>query len=327
MPAFLKTVLVQDVTPAADGLYTYDLPVNPLSHILMTVKALNNTGTLTNYSPVLELLSAITKLEVLYKGSAIVSASLVDLARLVCILLRKNLMQLEQVNTDDAIRAITVPILFGRKPFLRNECFPASRKGELQLQLTADIAMTGTDGIIFQIETVELLEATPKQFLKYTGKTATPAATGEMDVDLPIGNDLLGILLYSTTVPTGTAWTTTIDYLKLMLDNVEYMYAKSNWETLHNELCFRVDECVQNAGHKHLENTATAYTQNADTDEQEVHQPFFDNYAYLDFDPLENDEYLLPTEGRASVKLRVNAGDTNAMRIMPVEIIRLGAPA
>jgi hypothetical protein len=318
---FLRQVLVQDETLTASTLRTDDLPVNPLSMILVSVKAANDTGTLSNFSLVNALLNQISKLEVLYKGSAIVSGSLADLARLFGLLIGKGPMQTQAPLTDNAIRCVTIPILLGRKGFNAAECFPAVRRGELQLQTTIAAAQTGIDTLIYQVETVELLNAKPTKFLKATTINKTPTATGDHDVDLPIGNKLAGVLLFGTTVPTSTSFNASIGQLRLLRDNVEAYYARTNWETLHNEMQRRVSEGAQHLVHQHLENTAGAYAQNAVTGTNNAATGFFDSYAYLDFDPFTDDSYLLDTAGRARIHLRINADVADAIRVIPVEIL------
>ncbi len=79
------------------------------------------------------------------------------------------------------------------------------------------------------------------------------------------------------------------------------------------------------ADHTHLENTAAAYTQNAATGLPGWSTVVLANYGYLDFDPLKDGAYFLPTAGRSSVKLRINADVADAQRIIPIEIITLAA--
>lgn len=320
---FLRQVLVQDETLAVSSQRTDDLPVNPLSMILVTIRCLNNTGTLTDYSTVQNLLTQISRLEVLFKGSAIVSGSLADLARLNGILLGHGPWQTNMTTVDNDARSVTVPILLGRKPFWAEECFPAVRRGELQLQLTSAAAQTGVDNLTVQIETVELLGATPARFIKYTTISRTPAATGDSDVDLPIGNKIAGVLLFGTTVPAGAALTASFGQLRLLLDNVEHYYARTNWESLHNELVRRLSETSQSAPHSHLENTAAMYAQLATTDLDNAVTGFWNQYAYLDFDPNADDKWLLETHGRARIHMRVNADVADAQRIIPIELIEV----
>jgi len=61
--------------------------------------------------------------------------------------------------------------------------------------------------------------------------------------------------------------------------------------------------------------------QNATTDDNNTNVGFFDQYALLDFDPLNDGSYLLDTAGRARVHLRINADVADAIRIIPTELI------
>jgi len=318
---FFHSVITQDVTTSADGVVTADLNIRPTSHLIITIKALNN-GTNTK-ATLAQLLGGLEKVEVLQFGATIVSLSALDLYALNCILLGHEPWQENVANLDDSTRMVSLIVPFGRRLYDPNECFPAVRAGELQLQTTIDIADTGYDGWIEQVEQVELPGATPKRHLKYATKNYTPSATGDADVDLPMGNTYAGILLWGTTIPTGTSWTTTIDKTTLLVNNEEKYYSKVNWESLHGMLINRCDPANQYDDHTHLENTATEYTQNADTAAAEQNDTIISNHAYLDFDPRGDDNFLLDSSALSALKLTISAGDTNATRIIPVELMNV----
>jgi hypothetical protein len=324
---FLRQVLVQDETLAVSSSRTDDLPVNPLTMILLTLRNLNNTADLDNFTNIQNLLTQLSRVEVLFQGSAIVSGSLADLARLNGILLGNPPMQTASSVVDNDARSVTVPILLGRKPYWPQECFPAVRRGELQLQLTSAAAQTGVDTLTVQIETVELLGATPSRYLKYTTIAKTPSATGDHDTDLPIGNKIAGALLFGTTVPTGAALTASFGQLRLLLDNVEAYYAKTNWESLHNEMARYIREGVSAGTYRSRENDAAAYAQDALIDGEHAQVGFWDNYAWLDFNPNGDDSYLLDTKGRARIHLRINADVADAIRILPLELVDILGPS
>lgn len=324
---FLRQVLVQDEALAVSSVRTDDLPVNPLSMILVTLRNLNNSATLTDFTNLQNLLTQISRLEVLFQGSAIVSGSLADLARLNGLLLGNPPMQTTSTIVDNDARSVTVPILLGRKPYWPEECFPAVRRGELQLQLTSAAAQTGVDTLTVQIETVELLGATPKQYTKYTTLSRTFPATGDNDVDLPIGNRIAGILLFGTTVPATTALTASWGQVRLMLDNTEAYYAKTNWESLHNDMSQRIREGVSAGAYAIEENLAALYTQFALTDGEHAQVGFWNNYAYMDFDPHRDDKWLLETHGRARVHLRATADAADAVRAIPLELVQISGGA
>lgn len=262
MPQILRTVLQPDTARAADATgISMDLPVNPLSVVLFTIKMLNNTGTIGNYRSFLTVMDAITNLNISYRGASIIDGDLRDLAVLTALLTGWQPCQGNMNSADDDARFITVPILFGRTPYDPLECFPATRRGDLVLSFDTDIADTGYDGLITQIETIELLDAAPEQFVKQTTTTRILNAAGDFDIELPIGNDLLGVMMRCPTRP-NTAFTSSIGQVAMKVDNVEVVYSLTNWETLHGDLARRLpnwkyDSHVHHmAGHIHLINAA-----------------------------------------------------------------------
>ena len=326
MSRFIRSVLAQDEAVTVSTVVTYDLPVNPVSHILYSLKCLNDTGTLSNYSIMAALLAQVAKLEVLYKGQAIISGTLTDLMMLNYMTMKVQPFGGNFVKTNDDVRWVTVPICFGRRMYDVLEAFPATRKGELQLQITYAAAQTGINTVIAQIETVELLDVNPAAFLKYTTDSKTPTSTGWHDVDLPIGNDILGALLFSTTVPTGATFNASIGQVKLLVDNVEYGVSFGNWESLHGEILTRVPHLALNE-HFHR-GIAVASGATYDTGIQQEDDCILQNYSYLDYDPLMDGSFAIKTTGHNRVNLRINQEPTaDAIRVLPVELVKVGQAA
>lgn len=294
----LRSVLVADEAITADTVNTYDLPVNPLSHIIFTIKCLN----VTDEATLAEILARISKITVSRLGQTQLDISGADLFAMNLVYFGHAPILANRIATDNATRYLTMILPFGRWLFNPSECYPKSSAGEVKLQITVSATETACDGVIFLIETVELIGASPSAWRKVTTLTKTPAATGEMDVDLPIGNDLAGILLFSTTVPATTAWTTTVDWVKLLRDNVEEQISKAYWESMHGDL---LNRCGYHGDY------SAAFGNDI------IHK-----YALLDFDPLQDGSFLVKTSGSASMKLRVNAGDTNILRVLPYEIVK-----
>ena len=317
---FFRSVVATDITEA-DGVKTYDLAIRPLSHLVIGIKMLNLTA--NTKATLAQILGALEKIEVLRFGASIMSINAVDLYALNCILLGHQPWQENVYNLENSTRCLSLIVPFGRSLYNPLECFPQTTGGELQLQLTIDIADTGYDGYISMIEQVELPGAKPVQYLKAMSKAYTPSATGEADVDLPRGNKYAGLLLWGTTVPTTTAWTTTIDKLRLLLNNEEKYYGICNWETLHAELINRCEPAGSWGEKIHLENSASAYTQSADTNAEEAGDSALNNHIYLDFSPKNRDDFLLETAALTGLKLAITAGDTNATRITPVELVKV----
>jgi len=322
MAEFRRTILVDDVTPASDGDYTYDLPVDPISHLVLTFKCLN-AGVNTK-ATLAQILGAAKKISVIFRGAEIYSLSGADLFALNCIMLGKEMHQENVINTDNATRAITLILPFGRNLYDPNECFVATKRGELQLKVNVDIAATGYDGLTFLFEVVELPGATPANVIKVYTLTKIPAATGDMDVELPRGNKLLGLLLYGTTIHSGTSWTHTIDKVQLLLNNVRKYYCETKAEALHGSLMELTGTKNAFAEKFHMENTASTYTQNADTATEEANNSDISNYNFLNFGIKMPADYIIDTAPLSEIKVRITAGDTNELRVLPVELVEAG---
>lgn len=290
-------MLVDDESISASDVKTYDLPVNPLSAVIVTLRGLN----VTDEATLVEVLARMTKIQISRMGETVYDISGADLYALNCIMFGTEPILTNIVATDNATRTITLIIPMGRRMYDPNECHPATRKGEFKLQITFSATETAIDGLILLVETLELIGATPKRHLKVSTLSDAATAAGEEDLDLPIGNLIAGIMLYSTTVPTGTAWTTTIDWIKLLRDNVESQIAKTKWEALHGDL---LNRCGYIGDH------------GAAFGDDKIHK-----YGLMDFSPMGDDQYLVDSKGASSLKLRIYAGDTNAYRALPIELV------
>lgn len=326
----LRTVLIPDEAQAADGAPSFDLPVNPLSIILLTIKALNATGTIGDYRYISALLAAITDVRVTYRGASVIQGSATDLAVLMARLTGWGPWQGNAVETDNDVRFVTIPLCFGRVPFDPKECFPATRRGDLVMALTTDVAAAGYDNLVVQAETVEILEATPERFIKTTTTSKINNAIIEHDIELPIGNDLLGILLRDASPPQAAAYTAQFGKVAIEVDNVETIYAEANWESLHGELLRKAAGLHSMRPHVHSVNAAGAGRENTlEQQEGDAGASILDNYGYIDLDPLGDGSYALKTAGAARINLRVTTevASATAMRALPVELVPVSGAA
>ena len=128
---FRRTIIVDNEVPPADGTYTYDLPVAPLSHLMLTICGENETAEATPA----EICAAVTTVRVLHRGSSIIAMSSADLLALNHILLRREPIIGNQVVDVDDLRSLSLVVPMGRFLYDPDECFPESKAGELQLQL------------------------------------------------------------------------------------------------------------------------------------------------------------------------------------------------
>ncbi len=300
MARFIHSVVVPNVAIVAGTVTTYDLPVNPLSHINLVLQFLGDTTepTLAN------MVGVITQVEVLFKGSAVVAMSGADLYALDRYLLGRAPTEDNLVAATTSVHWLTLPILFGRVPYMPTEAFPASQRGSLQLRITWAAAFTAIDTMFLLVQSVELPEATPIQFLKYTTLTQT-SAIGQNDLELPIGNRLHALMTFQTTKPTGTTFANTMNDIAILADNTQIYYTSEFWEDTRGQIQFWTDPNYR------------PYAAATSTDGD------IPQHNWYPFDVLKDGQYILETAGLAALILRYNADDAAAIRAIPVEVLQV----
>jgi hypothetical protein len=311
---------VQNRVEAADRTFQEDLPVNPLAMILVTLRGDINTA--DTDEPLADFFATIISLGVMFRGQDIIRGSLIDLAVMNALLTGWVPFGQRVQDAGAETWSLTIPISLGRRPYDGNECFPAVKRGDLRLEVVLDTLVNDVDLVEIQIETVELLDANPKQFIKYTTGGVTFASTGQEVVRLPIGNPLLGCLLFGTTVPTAAVRTATWEQVRTKVDNVEMGYARTNWDTLQGVSAGRIKGTLDFLSqHGHRYNGAAAAFATTLHPIRPSASGVLEQYAFLDFDPLRDDSYMLETAGRADVVIQRDAGTADAGRFIPVELV------
>lgn len=278
----------------------FDLPVNPVSFVLLHMRAV--IGAIAPSFD--DLMLAITRIDVRFKGTGIITMSAADLARQVHSLWGRNL-NVENLNgaTGELI-SWTIPIPFTRKPYWSLEAFPATRRGEFTISLSAPGSFTNITSPVFSIEVVELLEAAPVRFLKMVTLSRL-IVVGDSDFELPIGNPFLGLQVFSPTAMGASPISETIRRFRLLLDNVEYQVSDTAFDA-----------------HRSI-----GRLRGSDFDAFTAIPSLARNYVYADFDPLLDESYIVQTEGRASVRLRLTPDVSGTVRVTPVELVMLEGAA
>jgi hypothetical protein len=326
---FLHNVAVQERAISADGLDSFDLAVNPLSVVLLALRPLNDTGTLSNFGFYRSIATALNRVSILYRGEAIKSIRGEDLAALNFFRWGILPMQANTDNVDNERRCVVLPIIMGRWPYSKTSIFPATRRGELVLECDFDIADTGYDGLRMSVETVEILDAMPKEYEKWVQVTQTNGATGDQDLDLvATGNLIRGILLFGTTGFGGAAPAPSWGRIKVLLDNMEAGFSNTDFEVAQTlsslwgrQLPAFPHGHTLNAAGAGIEETTSTFDQAAG--ESGVAADGWNQYCYLDYDPTGDDAHSLNTNGKSRLILRANVETADAVRAVPVECIKL----
>lgn len=316
---FLHTIAQPNTDLVASASITpFDLPVNPLSLILLRLQITNVApAALDTYSAIDDAITQITGVRVLHKGEQIISGSLRDLMVLNAVYqgLKPGWGTLS--NIDNAVRSFVFPLCLGRRAYDPDSCFPATSRGNLRFEMDAGADGAGYDDINFSVETVELIEATPREYVKYV-RQARDSVIGQFDAPLPIGNPLLGILLFDTGLGGSTDEVLSWGTIKLLKDNVEQYYPQSDYEVLAGMLQAQLKSMGTWPGHQHQFNGAAAGLDESDDAGLAV-STGMQGYAYLDFDPNRDLMYEMETEGAADVKIRGNGDEATAVRYYPIE--------
>jgi hypothetical protein len=292
---FIRSRLISDRTSATEVL-PVDLPVNPISHLIVSIEGYN----VTDEATLAEIIAFLNTLTVAKLGVTVMNVQSEDLYAVNCYLYGKRPMLTSRIATNDQNRVLSLMVPFGRKPFDPDECFPATQKGELTLTMDLTVLGTSIDNGVINVDVVQLPGASPSHYLKTVTKTeAAPGATGDHEVVLPLGNEIVAILLRETTFPGASSHTYGVEVATVLVDEKEYGYASAGAECLTGDLGLRLDG------------------QSGDIAASGEVLP--DNVVWLDFDPLLDGRYLLDTKGKSSVKMRLNMGVNEATNITTIE--------
>lgn len=318
MAQFLQSMLASNESVAVSNLKSDDLPVHPLSHVLVTLKfAQNQANTQLTFA---NIAAMITRLEVLYKGSAVFSMSGLDCLAVGRFIVGFESWGLNMTGADNDLMSFTFLVPFGRKLFDPKECYPASMRGELILQTQFASSFTQIDAVTYQVETFELLGANPEKYLRMTTLSRTPTATGDTEIDLPIGNKLSDIVLWGTTIPAADTATTTIQNVRLQVDNVERYYTRTFFESLHNASGRLMPPPGYWGSHIHQIDGAS-FAQYMDTSPTKPSNHILSNHLHMPIDIHRDGQFELNTRGLSDLELVIDAGDTNPIRVIPCEIV------
>lgn len=318
-----STVLPLTTIATGASIVPLDLPVNPLSVILLRFSITRAVpAALLTYEAIDDLITAITSVRVLHKGEQIVAGALRDLMLVNAVAMRAfpGASKLHPVGA--AVDSLVFPICLGRRMYDPRSCFPATSRGNLILQMDTAAFPAAYTALQLEVETVELIETDPSEYVKYVTQSRT-AVVGQFDAPLPIGNPLLGILLFDTGIATLNTDVSSWGTVKLLKDSVEQYHPLSDFQTLAGQLQTQMGApWLMNAGHVHKFVAADALSSMTDS-AAEVISTAWRGYAYLDYDPLMDASYQLETRGAADLKIRGNGLSATAVRYLPLERVSM----
>jgi hypothetical protein len=317
---YIKTIVQQDLAISTTQWYTWDLPVHPITSLIFTIKAKVNSTGYPAISP-WDVAALLDRLEIRFDGSAVNAISGQDLYMVNLWAYRRPPAygQINDANDAELWLALRVPA--GRNDFDPTECWPATARGALELAAYMKASDTVLDTVRVQIEAIQLPGATPSRHIRYSTIAPGAMVVGENDIDIPVGNILMGILIYSPTIISGTSDVNTVEQVQLLVDGLPRIFAKNNYEALMSDLATKIDLMNWVDKEQQRENTASTYTQNALTKGKVITDCPIWHYVLLDLDPTDDGTFFFDTSAINRLQLRIIAGDTGSPRIIPLEMI------
>lgn len=294
---FIRSALVKDRTTATEKLQR-DLPTHPISHLIITLDGYN----VTDETTLAEFLAFLNSVTVSHNGKTIHYSQSEDLYGLNAYLFRRLPILEGRVATDNQRRVLGLIVPFGRRIFDADECFPASSKGELTLEVDTTVPATSIDNSTLNIEVVQLPEASPQRYLKCNTKTiSAPGATGDNEVELPIGNKLAALQLRMTTFNQASSHSYGVDSISTYLNEQEHGFAYARTQCLVTDMISRIG-CP----------SATVAAQGTVLPA---------NIVWADFDPNSDGNYLLETQGASRCHAVLNMGVDEATYLTTMELV------
>jgi len=303
---FLKQMVVQDYVPAADGAYSWELSDAAMAGLWITIKGDIYAANMC----IDDFALSLTGIDFWFGGFNVLHYThTIDAIAMNCKLKGAWPYLINSSQTVDDHTGVIFPLLFGA-PYLNEKmCLPESHSNRKRLTLTADIATAALDVLTIDIAEVILPDAQPLGAIKQEEIAVSAKGTGDQDLWLQTNWDLLKLNIRSPTVPTGTAYTSTVERAGLEIDDFAFGYKWVQWEILHGELMDELEGSGPVEDHIHADPSS------GNTGMPVGLEHWIANFAELDFFFDYDLKWKAPLAGASTAKMKYNAGVDEAFRI------------
>jgi len=310
---FLSRVIDQQSVSSNQEL-VYDLPNLPLCHVGISLRV--NQPTANADLSLATVLGMISRVTLYARGVAIVDLTGEELFVASNLLWRGagSFLRRSQASTSNR-QYLNLIIPLSRTPYDGVTGLPALGREEVDL-----IIRTGTvsGSPLLSIYAASIPEMQPTACIRLIRMVQNVGATGDYDIALPTLRALLGFIFRDAASPL-SADTSAMKNVRLLVNNMERVIGLINREQLFIETEL-IDPTFYNTNeHRHIENTASSYTQNATTllAQMEDTLLYYTGIIFDTFAPLQNVLEFQPSD---EVRLRCNATATGEVRVIPVEL-------
>lgn len=313
---YIQSKICDKIDVHAGTTKSYDLPINPVTMCEMKLTWTTATATPNLYDYIEEAMNVITKIDISYKGRTLYSASAENAAMLSRLISGAEPTLIYPNPANAAIRSLVIPICLSPYLFDPGWASPASKRGELQLQITCEAPSAQITSASYSIEAIELEAAEPAYYMQATPHAVVPVAEGEIDIDLPIGNDIIGIMIYANKIPDSTNELCSVGSLALLVDNREEYINHISWGSLRLMAQMRAPEMIANSPHYHKLMTIV---EGNPTSQSYSGNIYSHHYGYIDLMPNGMEEYVLATTGHSRIHLAIECEDPTQISVWPIQ--------
>jgi hypothetical protein len=309
---FLKQVIENDYTPAADGPHTWELSNETLAALWITIK-----GTLVGADMCIDdYAKSITGIDLWFGGFNVIHyQNTIDAIVLNCMLKQHWPYLLNSSQTVDDVVGVSFPLLLGSPYLIESMALPKSDDNRKKLTLNFDIATSAIDVLKIDLCEVILPNSTPIGCIKQEEDSVEGKGTGDKDLWLQTNWDLMKALIMSPTFPSSTAYTSTIERAGLEIDDFAYGYKGVPWEHLHAEIMDELEGSGPVEDHIHADPSSGSTGMPAQLEH------WIAMYGVLDFFYNKDLKWRAPLSGASTAKLKYNAGVDEAWRIITADYV------
>lgn len=326
MAAFRRRRVVRDFNPRTTGPNVFDLPVDPLSALIVSIAWTSPNEALRAYNVWTQALSILSRVTVTRLGVDVIDAPLRDLAVLYAIAAHWPPWTRARAYASGFSSQLTVPLCFSRQPYSADEGLPATQRGDLLLSLEVSETEAAADSVRINVEAIELPDADPAAWLRVTTVNAVPQDGEDMIFTLPNNARLLGLLLHDDNPVGPDVVTSSFGNMKLMIDNHETHYTDVTWDAMHGELLRAAPALLTLDEHVHaINNTSEAAPLSEQQTSPRSNLILLNRYAWLDLDPTRDGAYALDTSKGTAIELRARPTQTSStpVQCLPLELVQL----
>jgi len=244
-----------------------------IHEIHVSLQCLQNGAT----SPTLEqILSMISKAQVKLTGKIVTELSGRDILAYNCLVQNRSIKYILPTadNEYGYVEGLAIPLHLAPGEHVLSVRF-----------LYASHATRDTEKLSFS--TLEADVPIERAHVEIPSFSFTPPSTGAYNtaLDVSFGGNVVGFLIYSTTIPTTTATTTTVAKLRIKAGG-DIIY-EDNWAGLAAQTFYPEESTLRSV---------------------------LDNYVYLDFSKQ-------PIPAGTRVELEIYSDDTNTVKILPIIVV------